>query len=50
MINVKILFVIPEVNRAEGYTKEDISYIGFPSLTAATIAGLTPKDVDFGSD
>lgn len=44
---MKILFVIPEVNRAEGYTKEDISYIGFPSLTAATIAGLTPKDVDF---
>ncbi len=45
---MKILFVIPEVfDRAEGYTKEDIGYIGFPSLTAATIAGLTPKDVVF---
>lgn len=44
---MRILFVIPEVLKAEGYTKEDIGYIGFPSLTAAVIAGLTPKDIVF---
>ena len=40
-----ILFVVPEVfNKAEGYTKEDIAFIGFPSLTAAVIAALTPSE------
>ena len=31
-------------NKAEGYTKEDIAFIGFPSLTAAVIAALTPSE------
>ncbi|MBI5147871.1 MAG: B12-binding domain-containing radical SAM protein [Parcubacteria group bacterium] len=43
---MRILFVIPEIfGKAESYTRKDLAYIGFPSLTAAVIAALTPADI-----
>ncbi len=48
MRKLKILLVTPETfDKAEGYTKEDISFIGFPSLSAAVIGALTPDIADF---
>ncbi len=45
---MKILFITPETfDKAEGYTKEDIAFIGFPSLSAAVIGALTPEHVEF---
>jgi radical SAM superfamily enzyme YgiQ (UPF0313 family) len=42
------LFITPETfAKAEGYTKEDIAFIGFPSLSAAVIGALTPDFAEF---
>jgi len=47
-MKTKILFVTPETfDKVEGYTKEDISFIGFPSLTAAVLGALTPDFAEF---
>ncbi|MBI5197361.1 MAG: B12-binding domain-containing radical SAM protein [Nitrospirae bacterium] len=48
MRKLKILLITPETfDKAEGYTKEDIAFIGFPSLSAAVIGALTPDFADF---
>jgi len=48
MEKLKILFITPETfAKAEGYTKEDIAFIGFPSLSAAVIGALTPDFAEF---
>lgn len=45
---MKILFITPEVfDKPEGYTPEDIAFIGFPSLTAAVLGALTPGVASF---
>ena len=46
-MEMKILFVTPEIDSIEGYSKEDMSFIGFPSLTAAVIGALTLRSVAF---
>ncbi len=48
MEKLNILFITPETfAKAEGYTKEDIAFIGFPSLSAAVIGALTPDFAKF---
>jgi len=43
---MKILFITPETfDKEEGYTKEDLTFIGFPSLTAGVIGALTPLEI-----
>ena len=45
---MNILFITPEtIGKAEGYTPEDIAFIGFPSLTAAVLGALTPRAASF---
>lgn len=44
---MKILFINPEISDKSGYTKEDLSFIGFPSSTAPVLAALTPVYVEF---
>ena len=46
-MKMKILLITPEVDTIEGYNKDDVKLIGFPSLTAAVLAALTPDFAEF---